>query len=178
MFDDVYQRIMAGFRRAKGSHDADHTQRVLNMAMHIAESEHADTEVIRYAALLHDIGREEENASKGKLNHAEIGGEEAREILTAEQLEPEFVERVVQCIKTHSYRKAVPPQSLEAKILYDADKLDALGAIGIGRAFVFAGECGARCITKTSTSEIPVPIPGKTRPIGSIWSSCDMLRIH
>ena len=52
--------------------------------------------------------------------------------------------KVAACIRQHRYRSDTPPESLEAKILWDADKLDSLGAVGIGRAFLFAGEVGAR----------------------------------
>ena len=59
-------------------------------------------------------------------------------------LPADLIERVVHCIAAHRYRKAVKPETLEARVLFDADKLDSIGAVGIGRAFLFAGEVGAR----------------------------------
>ena len=53
-------------------------------------------------------------------------------------------DNIVHCIESHRYRGRVPPQTLEAKVLFDADKLDAIGAIGVARAYLFAGEIGAR----------------------------------
>ncbi|MCK5759518.1 MAG: HD domain-containing protein [Clostridiales bacterium] len=128
---------------SRGSHDWEHTERVLNMCMHIASVEGGDTDIIQASALLHDIGRHAQDLSKGKLSHAEIGVKMARPILERYQFSPESIERILHCIETHRYRKGGEPRSLEAHILFDADKLDAIGAIGIGRAFVFAGENGA-----------------------------------
>ena len=128
---------------SRGSHDWEHTERVLNMCMHIASVEGGDTDIIQAAALLHDIGRHAQDISKGKLSHAEIGVDMARPILKRYQYNPESIERILHCIETHRYRKGDDPKTLEARILFDADKLDAIGAIGIGRAFVFAGENGA-----------------------------------
>lgn len=128
---------------SRGSHDWEHTERVLNMCMHIASVEGGDTDIIQAAALLHDIGRHAQDISKGKLSHAEIGVDMARPILKKYQYNSESIERILHCIETHRYRKGDEPKTLEARILFDADKLDAIGAIGIGRAFVFAGENGA-----------------------------------
>jgi uncharacterized protein len=144
LFDLVYNEVMKLLQSAKGSHDADHTLRVLNMARHIGKVEKADMRVVEYAALLHDIGREAETRSKGKLDHAEVGSRMAAEILTKYQFEASFIRHVAECIRTHRARSDKAPSSLEAKVVYDADTLDAMGAVGIARSFVFAGEIGAR----------------------------------
>jgi uncharacterized protein len=99
---------------------------------------------MKLAALLHDIGRKEETQSRGKLCHARIGAKKAARILARAGLNAETNQAVGACIRTHRFRSDDPPVSLEARVLYDADKLDALGAIGVGRAFLFAGEVGAR----------------------------------
>jgi uncharacterized protein len=132
------------FLNARGSHDWDHTERVSKLCLRIARKEKADCEVLKLAALLHDIGREEEDRSNGKVCHGEKGAELAKGILKKHGIEKKVIERVVHCIETHRFRQNRPPQSLEAKILFDADKLDSIGAVGIGRAFLFAGEVGAR----------------------------------
>lgn len=145
------------FLNARGSHDWDHTERVSKLCLRIARKEKADCEVLKLAALLHDIGREEEDRSNGKVCHGEKGAELATGILKKHGIEKKVIERVVHCIETHRFRQNRPPQSLEAKILFDADKLDSIGAVGIGRAFLFAGEVGARLHN-------PGMNPKKTKP--------------
>jgi len=99
---------------------------------------------LEIAALLHDIGRKEEMNSKGSFCHAEKGAELARKILKKYKIDNQTTENIVHSIKSHRYRNNHIPETLEAKVLYDADKLDAAGAIGIGRAFLFAGRVGAK----------------------------------
>jgi uncharacterized protein len=118
------------------AHDFDHVLRVLRLAERIGQAERADLEILRAAALLHDVARGEEG------DHAEMAAERAREILTGHS--PERVERVVEAIRSHRFRSGPAPTSLEARILYDADKLDAMGAIGVARAYAVAGQSGQR----------------------------------
>jgi len=122
----------------------DHVERVVALAERLAREEGADLEVVKVAALLHDIGRGEEARSRGRVCHARYGAELARKILEEEGLPPDFIERVVRAIRRHRFRGKEPPETIEEKVLFDADKLDSLGAVGIGRAFLFAGEVGAR----------------------------------
>ena len=95
------------------------------------------------AAVLHDVARPEEKACR-KVCHAARGAEIAAEILEDLHVEKTFADRIVAAVRTHRYRDDNAPQTLEEKIVYDADKLDSLGAAGIGRAFLFAGKFGAR----------------------------------
>jgi uncharacterized protein len=132
------------FKNAKGSHDWDHTNRVLNLCIHIGSKEQADLEILRYAAILHDIGRMAQDQSNGKLCHAELSARFARRILEKHRIDPSKIQRIIHCIISHRFRGHITPNSKEAKILFDADKLDSIGAVGIGRAFLFAGEIGAR----------------------------------
>ena len=100
------------------------------------EREGADLEIVRAAALLHDIGRAEEQRSG--VCHAQYSAERARDILRGHPAER--VEAVAQAIARASLsRGANGPSSLEARVLYDADKLDAIGAIGVARAYAIAG---------------------------------------
>ncbi|MDD8025023.1 MAG: HD domain-containing protein [Acidobacteriota bacterium] len=144
VFEVVRAEARARFDNARGSHDWDHTERVLRLCLRIGRKEEADLTVLRLAAVLHDIGRAEEDRSNGRHCHAEAGAREARAILKKHGLPEETIARVVHCIETHRYRKAVRPETIEARVLFDADKLDSIGAVGIGRAFLFAGEVGAR----------------------------------
>jgi len=136
------------FRGARGSHDWDHTERVLLLAMRIGKKEKADLNILRLAATLHDIGRAEEDRTNGRVCHSRRGADLARGILARHGVDRRMAARVVHCILTHRFRRKATPKTLEAKILYDADKLDSIGAVGIGRAFLFAGEVGARLHNK------------------------------
>jgi len=143
-FDEIAKEIEKRYQKVRKSHDWEHTQRVYNLCMKIGEKESADLEILKLAAVLHDIGREEQDNSNGKLCHAQRGAVLARKILEKYNLPQEQINKIIHCIETHRFRGDKIPFSKEAKILYDADKLDAIGAIGIGRAFVFAGEIGAK----------------------------------
>jgi uncharacterized protein len=118
------------------AHGFDHVLRVWRLAERIGREEGADMEVLQAAALLHDIGRSEEQRTGAC--HAEVGAARAREILRAYPLQRVFA--VAQAIAQHRFRGPEEPMSLEARILYDADKLDAIGAIGVARSYAIAGE--------------------------------------
>ncbi len=127
--------VRARVRRSiGGSHDDGHVERVTRWAEYIAEKEGADLEVVRVASKLHDVAR-------GMPNHAVEGAKIVRRMLKG-RYDDDFVERVAHCIEAHSFSSGVEPKTLEAKVLSDADKLDAMGAIGIARAFMFGGETG------------------------------------
>jgi uncharacterized protein len=127
-----------------GCHGPDHTERVHKTALHIGRLTGARLDVLSAAALLHDIGRRYETREQGKICHAEKGAELAREILVKLDFAPARIAEITHCIEAHRYRGDKIPKTLEAKILYDADKLDSIGAVGIGRAFLFAGQTGAK----------------------------------
>ena len=132
------------FNDASGSHDWDHTMRVYRLGLRIAEIEGADLNVVRVAALLHDIGRAQQDVSNGKVCHAGQGARMAREIIHDLPLNIDQKENIVHCIRTHRFRGNHNPETLEARVLFDADKLDSIGAVGVARAYLFAGEIGAR----------------------------------
>ena len=127
-----------------GSHDWGHTLRVHNLGLHIGRIEGADLDVVGAAAFLHDIARPEQDASKGKICHATKGAALASELLRKVPFPDGQQSNIIHCIRSHRFRENSKPETLEARVLYDADKLDSIGAIGIGRAFLFAGEVGAR----------------------------------
>jgi uncharacterized protein len=135
---------------ADAAHDFDHVLRVLALAERIAQAEDADLEIVRAAALLHDVGRADEERGNGC--HARIGAARAREIL---QNHPQDkVEAVIEAIVAHRFRQGPSPQSLEAQVLYDADKLDSIGAIGIARAYAVAGHVGQRLWVKLAEDPV------------------------
>ena len=145
----IREEAGAFFRSARGSHDWDHTERVIKLSLRIGRKERADLGVLRLAAVLHDIGREEEDRSHGRICHGRSGAALARNILVRHGCDPDTVKAVVHCIRTHRFRRGGAPRTLEARVLFDADKLDSIGAVGVGRAFLFAGEIGARLHDKT-----------------------------
>jgi uncharacterized protein len=131
------------FSDAKYSHDWEHTERVYRLAMHIGAVEGADLEILAVASYLHDIGRAMQDKAKGALCHAEQGAAIAAKVLEAYPIPGDKRENILHCIESHRFRNDRHPQTLEAKVLFDADKLDAIGAVGIARAYLFAGEVGA-----------------------------------
>ena len=122
------------------AHDFDHVLRVLALAERIGQADEAAMEIVRTATLLHDVARAEEERTGAC--HARVGAEQARQILAGHPADK--VEAVAQAIASHRFRDEVVPQTLEARVLYDADKLDAIGAIGIARAYALAGKRGQR----------------------------------
>lgn len=140
----VRQQARAYFSQARGSHDWDHTLRVYRLCRRIGTAEEADLPVVLAAAYLHDIGRVQQDRGGGHPCHAEMGAVMGREILASFGIGSERRENIIHCIAAHRFRRGEPPRTLEAKVLFDADKLDAIGAVGVARAFLFAGELGAR----------------------------------
>lgn len=144
-FTNLCEDVRRHFSTAPKCHDWDHTRRVLHNALAIAKEEGGNLDVIKVAAVMHDYARPEEMESRGKLCHAQIGAELVREVLPQFGFDdPSFIDAVYHCVLTHRSRNSHIPESIEAKILFDADKLDSMGAIGIGRAFHFAGRFSAR----------------------------------
>ena len=142
--EDIKHYAEQCLSKGNGSHAWEHTQRVHNLCTHIGHAEGADQEVLELAAYLHDIGRLYQDKSKGTVCHAEKGAEMAQELLEHYPLSVKQKINVLHCIRSHRFRGNAHPETLEAKVLFDADKLDAIGAIGIARAFQFAGEIGAK----------------------------------
>ena len=123
-----------------GAHGLDHTFRVTRLSETIGIQEGADMRVLIPAALLHDIARPLEEKT-GKPHEIE-GARIAEEFLLPMGFPEDLIGPVVDAIRTHRFRSEKKPSTLEAQILSDADKLDAMGAIGIARAFLTAGERG------------------------------------
>lgn len=140
--EKIKERAESFFGEVNPAHDWFHVKRVHELALRIAEEENADTEVVESAVFLHDIGRAKED--EGEIeNHAEWGAEKADQILEELDYEEGFIEDVKHCICSHRYSKDPEPETSEAKVLSDADNLDALGATGIARTFTYGGERGS-----------------------------------
>ncbi len=129
------------FFEREGTHGFSHVKRVFNLCLHIGKGEGADLEILALAALLHDIARPLESSGKVK-DHALEGARIARQYLTSMGYPAERAEAVAHAIEAHRFSRGPEPRTLEAKILSDADKLDAIGAIGVARVFMYSGEHG------------------------------------
>jgi uncharacterized protein len=145
------------FQKASGCHDWTHVERVRALALKIGKKEKADLGILELAALLHDIHKPEEMRSKGKFCHAERGAKTARIILKKYGAGESIINEVAHCIASHRTRNNNNPETVEAKVLRDADKLDGIGAIGIARDFQFAGYIAARL------SEVKMLYTGRER---------------
>ena len=137
----------AVFERAKGfakdifagdssGHDIYHTLRVHDLAVTICSQEGGNMDIVRLSALLHDVDDRKLFGDNGYAN--------ARRFMTSESLAEDFQDQVCRIIGQISFKgkDSVVPDTLEGKIVQDADRMDAIGAIGIARAFAYGGSCG------------------------------------
>lgn len=137
VIDAAIEYIRVLFQNNYGGHDAAHTLRVYGNAMLIAENEEeCDREVVALAALLHD-------ADDYKIFHTENNAN-VRSFLTKQRTAPERIERICEAINSVSFtqNRGKHPETPEGKIVQDADRLDAMGAVGIARTFAYGGEHG------------------------------------
>ncbi|MHB0858667.1 MAG: HD domain-containing protein [Anaerolineae bacterium] len=118
------------------AHGFDHVLRVWRLAERIGLQEGANMPVLQAAVLLHDVGRPEE--LRTGTCHAQVSADAARRILSDRPAA--LVEAAVLAIAEHRFRATLKPSSLEARVLFDADKLDAIGAVGVARAYAIAGK--------------------------------------
>jgi uncharacterized protein len=136
------QEARAWYANADSVHDFDHVQRVYRTAERLAKNEGADLEIVRAAALLHDA-QGAAPGEAGRLGHHQASALFAGEVLAAEGWPDDKIAAVQHCIRAHRYRDdSEPPVSIEAKVIFDADKLDVLGAIGVARTIAYAALAG------------------------------------
>lgn len=138
-------------------HGFDHIERVLALAKTISDEENADWEIVQAAVLLHDAQPSQTNipAENGKTNqrtqHQADSATLAAQFLNNAGWDTERIEAVIHCILSHRFRNsAEKPATLEAQILFDADKLDAIGAVGVARAIAYATQHGEPFYAKPS----------------------------
>lgn len=136
---ELEERVKEIFAGDHSGHDFAHTQRVIRLTQKIAEAEGANTEIAALAALLHDV-------DDHKLTGGEFGcTERARKLLCEFGYTEETADRVCEAIRTVSFKgtDTEKPKTIEGMAVQDADRLDAIGAIGIARAFAY-GSANAR----------------------------------
>ena len=121
-----------------GAHDLAHLARVYRNAMAISAVEGGDREVIAAATLLHDCVAVEKN-HPDRARASQLAADKARSLLVARHWPTTRVDAVAHAITAHSYSAGIEPETLEACILQDADRLDSLGAMGVARTFYIAG---------------------------------------
>ena len=149
----LFENYMLG-EMGDSAHDAEHVYRVLYSALDIASAEpETDYDVLIAACLLHDVGRAAQFKNP-KLCHAQEGSRMAYDFLTAHDFPEPFAAHVRDCIRTHRFRSGDQPQSIEAKILFDADKLDVSGAVGVARTFLYEGHVGTSIYTRAADGTI------------------------
>jgi len=128
------------FFRQSGSHGLDHTLRVTRLCAEIGKAEGADMQILIPAALFHDVARPLEKETG--IPHEQEGARIAEEYLRSNGCDESRIRAIAHAIRSHRYSRGTKPETLEAKVLSDADKLDAMGAVGIARTFMQAGEHG------------------------------------
>lgn len=133
-------------------HGFDHIERVYRMAEKLAVLEGADLEIVHAAALLHDSRGSDPNSGK-RLSHHEASAIFAEQVLREEGWPDDRIQAVQHCILAHRYRGDAEnaPQTIEAKVLFDADKLDVLGAVGVARTIGYAVQAGQPIYAEPST---------------------------
>jgi len=130
-------RVIEAFARnamqndLRGAHVFEHVDRVRKLCLAVGRQEGADLDVLEAAALLHDIGRPQETVSG--VSHAAVGADMAAKFLGTIAFPSEKIPQVATAVRTHRFSENLTPESLEGQILSDADKLDAMGAVGLAR---------------------------------------------
>ncbi len=131
------------------AHDFDHILRVYNIALKLAKNQKVDLEVIKIAVLLHDIGMGKE-IKNSSCDHAVQSAKLAKPFLIKLGLKTNRIQHILDCISSHRYRNEHQPQTLESKIVHDADKIDGIGAVGIARDFIWIGKYNAHIYKKVN----------------------------
>ena len=148
VIENALEFVKNFFKNDSSGHDYFHTYRVFNMAKHLAENEKADNRIVMLAALLHDVDdiKISPDTHQNKDN--------ARNFLINNNIDSKTIELICHVISEISYKgnESSSPSTLEAKIVQDADRLDAIGAIGVARAFSFGG---SRNRTMHDPNELP-----------------------
>jgi uncharacterized protein len=131
MLAEVFREVQARFVDFTDlAHGWEHVYRVYHLSLRIAEQEHANNFIVGMAALLHDVGR---TIQEPKKPHAERSAILAAELLARYGLSDGIQQAILHAILAHNYRRGTNPETLEARVLYDADRLDSMGASGLMR---------------------------------------------
>ncbi|WP_110949856.1 HD domain-containing protein [Pseudomonas bohemica] len=146
--------------RADGSHDISHLHRVWSNVCTIRNKEGGDQQILLAATLLHDCVSVEKN-SPFRSSASRLAAAKAVELLAEMGWDEERIQAVAHAIESHSYSANIAPTTLEAKILQDADRLDAIGMIGIARLFYVSGRMGSHLYEPTDPHARNRPLDDK-----------------
>ena len=135
---DLLQKQVKQRMKTDTAHDFNHIMRVYKNAQKLCKKEKASKKLVLSAVLLHDIISYPKSDKRSKMSSLK-SAEEAKKILKKLDFTAEEIQIVSDAIRDHSFSRGKNPQTLEGKILQDADRLDAIGAIGIARAFAVGG---------------------------------------
>ena len=141
--ETTLEEIKMMYEAADSAHDFSHIMRVYKSAQKIGKAEGADMQVLLLAALLHDVGAESKLSGPSAESDA-LRLRIAEEFLKKKSLPEDLRNKVIYAIDVHRFSKDIVPATKEAKILQDADRLDAMGAIGIARVFMTGGAMGRK----------------------------------
>jgi uncharacterized protein len=150
IFESMIDAVKAMYEDADPAHDFSHITRVFRNAKFIGEKEGADMRVLLLAALLHDAFAEAKNSKSIEHGASQASQSDLRtdrkkavdDLLRENDVSAKTREQVLYAVEVHRFSKGILPKTLEAKILQDADRLDAMGAIGIARVFMTGGTLG------------------------------------
>lgn len=166
MYQAIELHMKSQMSASDSAHGQEHVWRVLYLALDIAQHErNVNMDVLLAACLLHDIGRKAQSENPA-LCHARVGGQCAYDYLISLGWDAAAAAHVRDCIVTHRFRADQPPATIEAKILFDADKLEACGATGIARTLLYGGAHGDPIYVRNSESLIS---DGTDTPDGSFF---------
>lgn len=141
--ETTLEEIKTMYESADPAHDFSHIIRVYKIARKIGKAEGADMQVLLYAALLHDVGAESKLSGASAESDA-LRLRIAEEFLKKKSLPEGLRDKILYAIDVHRFSKGIVPATKEAKILQDADRLDAMGAIGMARVFMTGGAMGRK----------------------------------
>jgi len=154
-YQEIQKIVKKALTKADAGHDFNHVMRVYGLCLKLTKGvKNIDLDVLKIAALLHDIaGPKELQDKSGKTCHAELSAKMTPKILKKFGYSQDKIDRIVHCVLAHRYRTGVKAKTKEAKILFDADKLDALGAIGVARDYIWIGNNKAKIYDTISLKE-------------------------
>jgi uncharacterized protein len=137
--DSLLEEVRPLYEEADPAHDFSHILRVCRNANFIGEREGADMQVLLLAALLHDAGSGLKLAKRAKAESVSSSLKIAEDFLIEKGIAEDVRKKVLYAVEVHSFSRGIVPVTLEARVLQDADRLDAMGAIGIARVFLTGG---------------------------------------
>ncbi len=140
-WSEACEAFLAEQPDADAAHDLGHVRRVVRQATQLGREERADLRVVLPAAYLHDCVAVQKNAPE-RTRASALSARSATAFLRGAGYDAAFLPAIAHAIEAHSFSAGIAPETLEARVVQDADRLDALGAVGIARAFMVGGAMG------------------------------------